>query len=594
MDNIPAKFNWERAIKPDVKYSAFNMSYDKKLTCNSGELIPVYEQEVYPGDMMLYKNAFLIKSLPLVTPIMSDYYIYVHYWFTPYSLIQSHETIEKGLDVNTFEDYINATHESDTVPLIWEIDEDNEEWTYMLDTEETSETTTGNFAYVKVPVSGSHFGLLDYLCQNPRAKNSNTTFTKGTGTTVGANFITQFAVRAYNATYNTKYRNEDVQDSSYEGVGGSTFARTDGVTVGISLLNSNILRRNWERDYFTSELPWQQKGTPIALPVTSSISVNIPTYWTSINGGTINTAQNNSTSATVTGAGDLPIFDSIDNAASYDENKTTWITAAAKGIPVTSTAFDINDLRETNAIQRFLEANARGGTKYHEFCKAHFGVAPADETIREPRYLGGSKTPLIISEVTQTSSSTLSSSTPQGTITGKAAAADSQYIFQDRFKEHGIVMGIMSIMPKPVYANGINRMWYKSDFFDWYSPEFANLGEQAVIVQEANAATPTPRSNETIMGYVGRWSEMRARDNCVTSGFRISTASSGGYYGGMADWTIQKDGFTLNSANLVCHPDEPFWAFPKANGNKNFICDFGNIVKMIRPLPYEPEPMLRA
>lgn len=579
MDNMPAKFNWERAVKPDVNYSAFNMSYDKKLTCNSGELIPVYEQEVYPGDMMQYKNAFLIKSLPLVTPIMSDYYIYVHYWFTPYSLIQSHETIEKGLDVNTFEDYINATHESDTIPLIWEIDSTNDKWTFKLEDEETSETTTGNFAYVKVPVAGSHFGLLDYLCLNPREKTSSNTYTKNAATAEGANFITQFAVRAYNATYNTKYRNEDVQDTSYSGIDGSTFARTDGVTVGISLLNSNILRRNWERDYFTSELPWQQKGTPIALPVTSAL-VDTHVWWSKHGEGTGWVSGNNTLNP-------ARIYGN-DSGGSDADN----YLVVQPGI--TSTAFDINDLRETNAIQRFLEANARGGTKYHEFCKAHFGIAPADETIREPRYLGGSKTPLIISEVTQTSSSTLSSSTPQGTLTGKAAAADSQYIFQERFKEHGIVMGIMSIMPKPVYANGINRMWFKSDFFDWYSPEFANLGEQAVITQEANASTGLPSTSETIIGYLGRWSEMRARDNCVTSGFRISTAGSSGYYGGMADWTIQKDGFTLNSANLVCHPDEPFWAFPKANGNKNFICDFGNIVKMIRPLPYEPEPMLRA
>lgn len=574
MDSMPKKFNHDRVPRPRVEYGVFNESYDHKFTCNSGELIPCYWQEVFPGDKMSYKNAFLVKSLPLVTPVMADYYIYSHFWFVPYRILQSHETIEKGLDANTFEDYINATHESDTIPLIWSFDSDDSEYVLNLTKPIYAENVSGNFAYCQVPANKYgddetwDYSLLDYLqiyTGKPLSFDD------------GFDSIHQFLVRAYNVIWNTKYRNEDVQDTTYSGVDGSTFARTDGVTIGVDILQTNILRRNWERDYFTSALPWLQKGTPIALPVTSTLD-DSHVWWTKHGEGVGYVGGNNTlTPAQLYGG---------DSGGSSSDN---YLIVNPK---VTSTAFDINNLREANAIQRFLEANARGGTKYHEFCKAHFGVAPRDEALNIPLYLGGSKSPLIISEVTQTNASTLSDSTPQGTVTGKAESADSQFLFKETFYEHGVVMGLFSIMPKPVYSNGVSRQLVKRDFFDWYSPEFAHLGEQEILAQEANQADDSPTDNNRIIGYIGRWSEMRERHNVVSGGFRSNASASSGFYGGMSDWTVSKSSFTLNSANLVCNPVERFWAFPKSSGNKNFIVDFGNIVKMARPLPYEPEPML--
>lgn len=191
---------------------------------------------------MSYKNAFLVKSLPLVTPVMADYYIYCHYWFVPYRILQSHETIEKSLDTNTFEDYINATHESDVIPLMWKFDDENLVWDSVFTPALTSEVTTGKFAYCQVPAveidSGraKMYDLLDYFGLFRHAPADEYLADMGFAD------VPQFLLRAYNAIWNTKYRNEDVQDDSF---GTSGFARTDGVTVGISLLQSNVLRRNW-------------------------------------------------------------------------------------------------------------------------------------------------------------------------------------------------------------------------------------------------------------------------------------------------------------------------------------------------------------
>lgn len=560
-------FNFDRVIRPDVPHSFHNMSYDKKFTCNPGELIPCYEQEVFPGDVMKYKNAFICKTLPLTVPAMVDMYAYVHYWFVPYRLLQSHETIEKGYDTNTFEDYINSIHDSCVMPYIADTSSDGTANTWNLDAPATIETTTGGYAYCRVPAASNKknamFSLVDYL-------NLGSVY-EVDGVDTAPSKVSAFPVRAYNAIWNTKYRDQNLQADTPSAVNNNDYPMNDGITVGISLNNDNILRRNWIKDYFTSMLPWQQKGTPIALPVTTNYSK-----------GDLGTVPADKLFASTTASGgSRNVGISYENVTGYPLN-------------FDSVAFDINDLRLSNAVQKFLEANALGGTIYHQFCISHFGTAPRDETLNLPLYLGGTKAPVLISEVTQSSASTLADSTPQGTLTGKGLASDASFVFKEKFREHGIVMGLFSIMPMPVYSGGVNRMWIKEDVFSWYSPEFAHLGEQAIFSEELNVPSSTVSSHLQIIGYQGRWSEMRTRQNECCSGFISSAAASSGSYGGMSDWTIQRRFGTsnpaaLNSSFIVCKPDLSFFAFPDS---KNFIVDFGNQVIMSRPLPALAEPLL--
>ena len=291
-----------------------------------------------------------------------------------------------------------------------------------------------------------------------------------------------FIRRAYNFIYNHYYRDENLQ-------------------TAVAETNEAILSRAWEKDYFTSALPWQQRGIAPALPISGLTSADFTNAiagtaaWNQIYGVMVN---NSSNGHLMTGLGSYN--SDLKNAL----NKNTVNLASA-------TTFNVSDLRLAFQIQKWMERNARAGVRYTEFLRSHYGVAPRDDRLNRPEYIGGSKAPVIVSEVLQTSST---SNTPQGNMAGHGLSADKAYIAKYHAQEFGVVVGIMSIMPRSSYQQGIDRQWLRRSRYDFYSPEFANLSEQGIERAEIYATT-SGTENRTIFGFQGRYDEMRFKRSLV-------------------------------------------------------------------------------
>ena len=257
-----------------------------------------------------------------------------------------------------------------------------------------------------------------------------------------------FPRRAYNTVFNEYYRDETLQDE-------------------VDLTNNLILNRNWEKDYFTSALLTQQRGTAPALPISGTTSAVFPS----------SAFSDVSAVATMTFAvGGVDNKAYLGNSVAAD-NAELFMNGNTVDLSTAST-FDIADLRLAFQIQKWMERNNRAGVRYTEFLRAHFGVSPTDDRLQRPEYIGGSKSPIVVSEVLQTSSTDATS--PQGNLAGHGIGVSSNFCGKYRVQEYGLVIGIMSIMPRTMYQQGINRQWLKDTCYDFFFPEFVNLSEQAI------------------------------------------------------------------------------------------------------------------
>ena len=358
-----------------------------------------------------------------------------------------------------------------------------------------------------------------------------------------------FPLRAYNLVWDEYYRDENLQTER------GWFATTVAI-------------RNWEKDYFTSSLPWQQRGTAPALPISgtthavfspASFSSSTSTYAVQLSGSPGNHAFFTGNS-----------FAAANAKAALDSNTVDLSSA---------TTFNVADLRLAFQIQKWMERNARAGARYTESLQAHFGVSPRDERLQRPEYIGGSKSPVIISEVLQTSSTDATS--PQGNMSGHGVSASATFCGKYRATEHGCIIGIMSIMPRTMYQQGHDRQWLRRSRYDFYFPEFANLSEQAILNCEIYAGADEA-TNKTIFGYQGRYDEMRTKRNMVCGQMRQTFD----YWHLGRIFAAQP---ALNSSFVACVPDKRIFAAPTEPG---FIVQFANLIKAWRPIPIQSNPGL--
>lgn len=397
-----------------------------------------------------------------------------------------------------------------------------------------------------------------------------------------------FWTRAYNLIWNEWFRDENLQNSVVVDKG-------DGPDT---VSNYTLLRRGKRHDYFTSALPWPQKGnTAVTLPLGTSA----PVYGTGKTVGYTDGTTNYG--LTQDGTPKPQFFSGAYNAAVGATGLATGTTpSTGKGIGVvttgvsglyadlsTATAATINQLRQSFQIQKLLERDARGGTRYTEIIRAHFGVISPDARLQRPEYLGGGSTPIVINPIAQTSGTSASgTTTPLANLAGVGTALAKGHGFTQSFTEHGVIVGLVSVRADLTYQQGLPRMWSRSTRYDFYFPAFAMLGEQPLYNREIYCDGSA--NDSSVFGYQERWAEYRYKPSQISGLFKSTSA------GTIDGWHLAQKFTSLPSLNSTFIQDNPpvsrvVAVGASANGQQ-FLFDSFFDCKTARPMPLYSVPGL--
>ena len=382
--------------------------------------------------------------------------------------------------------------------------------------------------------------FLDYMGVPPNT---------GTGITQALNAL---PIAAYQAIYNEYYRDENL-------VTEVDYTLADGNNTGDVTDLVKMRQRAWEHDYFTAALPFAQKGTAVDIPI-GSIDSDVEVNWNSLN-------TNQTTVQYDHYQGHLLTIGGSQGEATIGNPNMIAKTSDLDIQPTT-----INDLRRAFRLQEWLEKNARGGTRYIENILMHFGVRSSDKRLQRPEYITGLKTPVIISEVLNTSAT---AEEAQGNMAGHGVAVSTGKYGNYFCEEHGYIIGIMSVMPQPAYQQGIPKTYLKSDPLDFFWPSFAHIGEQPVTNNELYAYTATA---EDTFGYVPRYAEYKYQPSRVAGDFRTV----------LDYWHLGRIFATqpsLNQTFIECDPDQVERIFAVQDGEDNLYCQIMHKIKAVRPMP---------
>jgi hypothetical protein len=377
-----------------------------------------------------------------------------------------------------------------------------------------------------------------------------------------------FWPRAYNLIYNEWFRDENLQNSVHVDL-------NDGPD---NVSDYTLLRRGKRKDYFTSALPWPQKGTAITLPLGTKAPIASDATAGLANMGVISTTQSGLLKAIGT-----------DSSYGYVSTVTTADSGALYADLSQATAATVNQLRQSFQIQKLLERDARGGTRYTEIIRSHFGVISPDARLQRPEYIGGGSTNININPIAQTSGTNASgTTTPMGTLAAMGTALAHNHGFTYSATEHGVILGLVSVRADLTYQQGLARMWSRSTRYDFYFPAFATLGEQAVLNKEIYV-TGNSGDND-VFGYQERWAEYRYYPSRISSLFRSTAA------GTIDAWHLAQKFTTTPTLNSTFIQDTPpvsrVVAVGSAANGQQFIFDSFFDCKKARPMPMYSVPGL--
>lgn len=612
---------------PSVGRNYFNLSHSRHFDCDAGQIIPTLFIPFIPGDHFKISNNIVVRPQPMVTPIMSETNVFTYY-FAVSNRILLGEMIdnEEGFKQweiadRRWEKFIsggvtgNLTSSDISIPR----------WLpsltpYYNDNFIVGSSSSAANEYMSLG-NTSRYSLWDYF---------------GFPIEVGAFSFSDdrvlpliFPKRAYNMVYNWFFRDKNLEPNEVD-------------------LDSDVVQNCcWAKDYFTSSLPWTQRGTSdfLALPVNisssdNSLFLNHSFYVSGILPNNFEYAYNSRGLGDSEGKGPsawsdsqsvgLGVFgpDIVDpkvyftpgstgsnlllfkqstsqgGGVDYDSGSIpNPVSVATHEIPysqiarnLVATTFDINDLRLASRVQQWLERNAIAGAEYSEFILAHFGVAPRDDRLQKPLFLGSSKNPLWISEVLQTSApiSQDVNGSPLGTLGGHGLTAGRNYICRYSAKEFGYIIGLTIIKPKLVMEHGVPRWLQYNDRFEYPFPEFAHLGEQDIRNSEigifgSEYDIDSDTGEPKIFGFTGRFNELRYMDSILSGSLRSSGDLSQWIWSRYMNFTPQIDGSlpALNKDFVKMRPNKSIFA---VQNEPSFVCSIGNIVDAWRPLPKYPTP----
>lgn len=458
---------------PDIKRSRINLTHEVKTTSDFGKLTPFLCLEVLPKDTFQISSEIFARLDPMIAPIMHRIDVYTHYFYVPNRLIW-----------DEFEDFMGAPNAGEPY--------DPEEPIVNINHPQISRTVALNNGFLDVGSLADYFGLPVRIPARVVGDVQVPEFTP----LYPDDEFNALPFRAYQLIWNEWYRNENIQASI-------DFDKSSrNVDTVSSVTDIMTLRyRNWHKDRFTSALPWVQRGPSSMVPIPIS---DLSIQNAGGRGQTYTNAQNGAITAL--------------NGRIVDKNGLDVSIGNAESLSISdgTGSFSIQDLREANALQRWLERSARGGTRWIEQLLSHFGVKSSDARLDRPEYLGGGRAPISISEVLQNSQTTDSS--PLGTLGGRGISGSAHGTKKYFCEEHGWIIGIMSIMPKSGYQQGMHRQWYKRDRFDYYWPEFQRLGEEPIYNFELRADA----NGKEVFGYTPRYSHYKYMPNITTGLFRSS------------------------------------------------------------------------